>query len=113
MGENSDIFQEMFVAGLEAVSYSAEKVKGVVDELVKEGKVSDEKGRKFAEEAMQKGINFEKEIENKIVEMVQKYSEKMNLASHTELNGLREEIVALKDRVKKLEESKEGEKKTK
>jgi len=107
MGENSDIFQEMFVAGLEAVSDSAEKVKEVVDNLVEEGKVKDGKGKEFVDEAMQKGANFGKGVEGKIYEMIEGEFKKINLASHPDFQKVLSEISQLKNEIAKLKEEKQ------
>jgi len=106
MGDNSDIFQEIFNAGLEAVSDSADKVKEVVDNLVKEGQ-NDNKGKEFVDEAMQKGASFGKEMEDKISAIAEQQFRKISLASHPDFQKVVSEISQLKDKIAKFEESRQ------
>jgi len=89
MGDNSDIFQEIFNAGLEAVSDSADKVKEVVDNLVKEGQ-NDNKGKEFVDSAI-----------------AEQQFRKISLASHPDFQKVVSEISQLKDKIAKFEESRQ------
>jgi len=109
MGEITDVFQKMFIAGLEGVSVSMEKAKEVTDELVKKGKSMEEEDGSggLVDEAMKRGAEFGKEVEKKISEVAKESFGKMNLASNSELTDLKDEIAELK---KKIETMENGEK---
>ncbi len=108
MGEISDVFQKMFIAGLEGVSTSMEKAKEATDELVKKTKASEEAGGNFVEDAIEKGAELGKEIEAKVSDMANEAMKKWSLASVKELAALQKEIDELKERVKTLEGSEEN-----
>lgn len=83
-----------------------EKVKDFVDELVKKGELSESQGAKLAKEWTDKAEKNTEDITNSLNDLLKKTIDKMKLPSKEELDKMNEQIAALTERIKKLEESK-------
>ncbi len=92
--------RKALLAGLGA----QEKVKELVDELVKKGELSETQGSRLIKEWTEKvgktGDNFSQSI----TDLIHKTLEKMNIPARDEVEKLNKKIQALSARVKKLEE---------
>jgi len=83
-----------------------EKVKDFVDELVKKGELSESQGAKLAKEWTDKAEKNTEEISNSLNDLLKKTIDKMKLPSKDDLDKMNEQISALTERIKKLEENK-------
>lgn len=83
-----------------------EKVKEFVDELVKKGELSESQGAKLAKEWTEKAEKNTEDISNSLNDLLKKAIEKMKLPSKEDLDKMNEQISALTERLKKLEENK-------
>lgn len=77
-----------FYAGLGAASLTIDKVKEVGEKLAKEFDLSEEEGRKMAEEMKEKAEASKEEMKGNIQEEVQKALKKMNIPTREEYNQL-------------------------
>jgi polyhydroxyalkanoate synthesis regulator phasin len=82
-----------------------EKVKELVDELVKKGELSKSQGAKIVKECSEKVTKSGEEVSKSISDLINKSLEKMNIPTKDEVEKLQKKITALSTRVKKLEES--------
>lgn len=83
-----------------------EKVKDFVEELVKKGELSESQGAKLAKEWTDKAEKNTEDITNSLNDLLKKTVDKMKLPSREDLDKMNEQISALTERVKKLEENK-------
>ncbi len=87
-----------------------EKIRELVDELVKKGELSESQGARLVRECSEKVSGAGEDISKAITEIINKTLEKMNIPARDEVDELRKKLKSLSTRVKKLEEaSKAGE----
>jgi len=96
-----DIIRNAMLAGFGV----QEKVKEIIDDFVKKGELSESQGAKLVKEWTEKVDKNTEDISKSLNELVQKALEKMSLPSKDEIKKLNEQVNALSDRIKKLEES--------
>ncbi len=84
-----------FYAGLGAASLTIDKVKEVGEKLAKEFDLSEEEGRKMAQDMKKKSDTSREELKNNIKEEVQKILEKMDIPSREDYDNLMARIEAL------------------
>ncbi|MCK5511342.1 MAG: phasin family protein [Thermodesulfovibrionia bacterium] len=82
-----------------------EKVKELVDELVKKGELSETQGAKLVKEWSDKMNKSGDEFGKSVTEFIHKTLEKMNVPTKNEVDKLNRKIQTLSARLKKLEES--------
>lgn len=71
--------------GLGLITYSAEKVEGLVNELVKRGEVASEDAKSLVNELIEKGENQKEAIRKFIQDEVSKVQSGMNIAKKTDV----------------------------
>ncbi len=86
-----------------------EKVKELVDELVKKGELNESQGAKLLKEWTGKVEKSGDDLSKSLTELIDKTFEKMNIPSRDEMERLNKKVLALSARLKKLEEAKHGE----
>ena len=82
-----------------------EKVKEIIDDFVKKGELSESQGAKLVKEWSEKVDKNTEDISKSLNELVQKALDKMSLPSKDEIAKLNEQVNALSERIKKLEEA--------
>ncbi|RJQ17935.1 MAG: hypothetical protein C4560_08035 [Nitrospiraceae bacterium] len=80
-----------------------EKMKEMVDDLVKKGELSESQGAKLVKEWSDKAGKTGDDISNSMSELINKTLEKMNIPARDEVEKLERKVTALTARVKKLE----------
>ena len=96
-----DIIRNAMLAGFGV----QEKVKEIIDDFVKKGELSESQGAKLVKEWAEKVDKNTEEMSKSLNELVQKALEKMSLPSKDEIAKLNEQVNALSERIKKLEET--------
>jgi polyhydroxyalkanoate synthesis regulator phasin len=92
-----EFIKKAFFLGLGALVLTEERLRQVIEDLVKKGKLSKEEGQSILGEALNRIQQTKKELEEKIDSLVQQAFKKANVPT-------RQELEALEDRIKKLEE---------
>ncbi len=82
-----------------------EKVKELVDDLVKKGELSKSQGARLIKEWTDKMSKSGDEISKNISEVIHKTLEKMNIPTRDEVEKLNRKVLSLSARLKKLEEA--------
>lgn len=95
----NEILHKAFMAGLGV----PEKMKEIVDELVKKGELSESQGAKLVKEWSDKASKTGDDISKNITDLINKALEKMNIPTRSEVEKLERKVTALSARVKKLE----------
>ena len=96
-----DIIRNAMLAGFGV----QEKVKEIIDDFVKKGELSESQGAKLVKEWSEKVDKNTEDISKSLNELVQKALDKMSLPSKDEIAKLNEQVNALSERIKKLEEA--------
>jgi len=96
-----DIIRNAMLAGFGV----QEKVKEIIDDFVKKGELSESQGAKLVKEWSEKVDKNTEDISKSLNELVQKALDKMSLPSKDEIAKLNEQVNALSERMKKLEEA--------
>ena len=99
-----DMVRKALLAGLGM----QEKVKELVDDLVKKGELSEGEGAKLMKEWVDKAKTSTKDINKDIKEGLSKGFEKANIATKEDLDKLSKKVQQLTARVKKLENQSAG-----
>ncbi len=97
----NEIIHKTLMAGLGV----PEKINEVVDELVKKGELSESQGSKLVKECTEKVSRTGEEINNTISDLINKALEKMNIPKREDVDRLNKKIMALSNKIKKLEQS--------
>ena len=95
----SDLLKKSVAFGLGALLVTEQKVKEVVDELVRKGDVNVDEGEKLVRELFQRMTKGAGEVEKKLADVVTRVLGKLEVPS-------REELKKLEQRIAKLEEGK-------
>jgi len=82
-----------------------EKIKEVIDELVKKGELSESQGAKLVREYSEKINRTGDELNRLVTDLIDSALEKINVPTRDELGKLSRKVSSLSSRVKKLEES--------
>lgn len=82
-----------------------EKIRELVDDLVKKGELSENQGAKLVKEYSEKVTNSGEEFNKTITEIINKTLEKMNIPTKEEVTKLQKKLTALSSKVKKIEEA--------
>lgn len=67
----------------------------MVDEWVEKGKMTEEEGRKFVEEMVDKVKNIKSEIEQSVLEQSQSFYENIHIATTEQIEALEKRITTL------------------
>lgn len=85
-----------------------EKMKELVDELVKKGELSESQGAKIVKECSEKVSKSGDELSKTVSELINKTLEKINIPTRDEVEKLQKKMIVLSARIKKLEEASES-----
>ena len=96
----NDILHRILMAGLGV----PEKMKDLVEELVKKGELSESQGARLVKECTEKVTKSGEDISKSISELIGKTLEKMNIPTRNEVEELKKKLKSLSSKVKKLEE---------
>ncbi len=97
-----DLLKKSLHAGIGIALKTTDDIKGLVKELVEKGKVSEEDGKKFLDDILEKYDDVKTNLEEKIESAVKKVVEKTNLANKHEIRDLKDEIETLKSTIEEL-----------
>lgn len=100
----NEIIHKTLMAGIGV----PEKMKELVDELVKKGELSESQGAKIVKECSEKVSKSGDELSKTISELIDKTLEKINIPSRDEVEKLQKKLIVLSARIKKLEEASES-----
>jgi polyhydroxyalkanoate synthesis regulator phasin len=95
----NEIVHKALMAGLGV----PEKMKEMIDDLVKKGELSEFQGAKLVKEWSDKASKTGEDVTKNITNFIDKTLEKMNIPTREEVEKLEKKITALSARVKKLE----------
>ncbi len=97
----NDILHRILMAGLGV----PEKMKDLVEDLVKKGELSESEGARLVKECTEKVTKSGDDISKSVLELIGKTLEKMNIPTRNEVEELKKKLKSLSSKVKKLEET--------
>ena len=100
-----DVVRKALMAGLGM----QEKVKELVEDLVKKGELNEHEGAKLMKEWMAKAKTSSTDVNKKVVEGLSRGYEMANIATKDDMDKLAKKVQQLTVRVKKLENEAKGE----
>lgn len=93
----SDLLKKTVLAGIGAVSLTKDKAKELADELVERGEMDESDEAEFIKELMDKSEEKKEELEGTIEEKVNETFEKMDIASKSDVEELKDKVQQLLD----------------
>ncbi|GAB4402304.1 MAG: hypothetical protein OHK0039_00110 [Bacteroidia bacterium] len=97
-----ELFKKFLYTGVGIVALTAEKLQEAVDELVGQGKVSKDEGKKIVDDFVGQVEDKRSEMEVKIQEMIENLTESINLprvVSRTDLDAIVKRLEAIEARL--------------
>jgi len=107
----SDFVQKLISAGWGFISFSEEKAKSFVDEMIRRGEISRKEGESLLKHIREKVQTGARETEQKVTEVIQKYM-KTRPAAENEIEILRARIAELEKRLADLEKKEQSQEPT-
>ncbi len=98
-----DVVRKALLAGIGV----QEKVKELVDELIKKGELSEAEGAKLVKEWTEKAEKSTEGLRQTITELINSTLERLKLPSREEIERLEKKVDMLSERLKRLEGEKE------
>jgi len=103
----SDFVQKLISAGWGFISFSEEKAKSFIDEMIRRGEISRKEGESLLRHIREKVQTGARETEQKVTEVIQKYM-KTRPAAENEIEILRARIAELEKRLADLEKKEQS-----
>jgi len=80
-----------------------EKIEELGKELIKKGEVTEKEGKEFIDNLLTRSEQAQKEMETKVLEIIQESIGKLNLATKEDVNQLNKKIARLEKKTKEEE----------
>ena len=90
-----ELMKNALYFGLGAAFLTKDKIEELKDELLDKGKLSQQEGKQFVDELMQKSESARDQLELKINQLVEDRIKQLNIATHDDLAELRRQIKEL------------------
>lgn len=94
-----DAVKNLLLAGLGAVSYSQEKLKGTIDDLIARGELTREQGEKVVSDWVERGRDERDQLSERLHAEVTKLVERVGAVSRQEFEALRTRVAELEKRL--------------
>ncbi|MFP4037712.1 MAG: phasin family protein [Desulfobacteraceae bacterium] len=104
----SDTIKKGFLAGLGAVLLTRDKIDRVVENLVSEAKINREEAEKLRDDLIDAGEKQWSDMEKRILDIVKKSVDQIDIARKSEVEELRSRVVNLEKRLAILEQAPGG-----
>jgi len=101
----SEFFEKLLLAGMGAKKVSEEKIKEIVDELVKKGEILKEERQSYFDKLYTKAESIRKEFDDRISELIRDLLEKMEVPTKNDVEILKRRIEELEKKVAEQAES--------
>lgn len=99
-----DLVKKAMFTGLGVMSLTKEKVEEIADEFVEKGKLSEQEGQKFVKDMVERSEASKEEIKKQIEIAVQATLAKMDIATKSDMEEMKNELAALKEALNKSDE---------
>lgn len=100
-----NLFKKFLYSGVGFVSLASDKFKTAVDELIKDGKMSNEEGKKIVDDFVKNSDERKKEFEKDFNEAVENIIKNFKFAKSEDVEKLRNRVTVLENILKEKEKS--------
>nr|WP_321497336.1 hypothetical protein [uncultured Methanolobus sp.] len=101
----TEIAKKVGLFGIGLWALTEEKIQDITDDLIENGEIKKEEGKKFVREVMDEQKKQKEEIEKKISTKVQETINKADVATKDEVRELKDIISSLEAKIDKLVDS--------
>ena len=98
-----ELLKNLLYLGAGAAFVTKDKIEELKTDLIDKGKLTQDEGKQFVDELLQKSDDIKGKFEEKITETVTEQLDKMNVAKSEDISDLREQIQELRAMVEKLQ----------
>ena len=91
-----ELVKKTLLTGIGVAALSKEKIEILAKEVVEKGKLTEQEGREFVDQLLNKSEEAREELQAQIEAKVKAVLEKMDLAKRSEVDALRKEVEELK-----------------
>jgi len=97
-----ETLRKVLLLGLGAAAVSADKIREVIDDLVKRGEMTAEEGRKLCAEMLARSEEERRKLNERIREQIRDMLKELGVADRTQVAAMEERIAALEQKVGEL-----------
>ena len=98
-----DLIKKAMLTGVGLASISLDKIDEIAKELMEQGNLTEQEGRKLVQEMMGYAEKSKEQLEKQVAFYVEKTLDKMDVARKKEVEELRETLLQLQDKIEKAE----------
>jgi polyhydroxyalkanoate synthesis regulator phasin len=102
MSDMFDMFKKMSLFGIGVISLTQEKIEEFTQEMIKQGEMGKEEGRKFVKEVLSEKEKQLKDIEEKINERVRENIKKSGVVMKGDIETLERKIEKLEKTIQSM-----------
>ncbi len=95
-----DFMKKYMMLGVGLAVKTKEEVEKLAKDMINQGKMSETEGRKFMDDLFKRYDESKKVLEEKVDKLVQSSMKKSGLARQSEVEDLKKEVEALKEKLK-------------
>lgn len=98
-----DLIKNFLYTGIGLVSLASEKLQTAVDDLVAQGKLSQEEGKKIVDDFFKTSESKREELESRVRKMTENLTGKLDFFSKDDVNSVRNRLEELEDKLTESE----------
>ena len=95
-----DLLKKATLMGIGITSMTKDKIEELAKEIVEEGKLSEEEGKKLVEDLLKQSDEARKDLESRVEKLVKSALEKLDIPSYAEVEKLEVRIKKLETQIK-------------
>jgi len=95
-----DMLKKDTLMGIGITSMTKDKIEELAKESIKEGKLSEEEGKKLVEDLLKQADKARKDLESRVEKLVKSALKKLNIPSRAEMEELQARIKKLETQIK-------------
>lgn len=96
-----DLVKKAMFTGLGVMSMTKEKVEEIAGEFIEKGKLSEQEGKKFVQEMLERSEESKNEIKKQIEFAVKGSLAKMDIVTKSDMDELKKEMAELREAIQK------------
>ncbi len=98
-----DLIKKAMLTGVGLASISIDKIDEIAKELMEQGNLTEQEGRKLVQEMMGYAEKSKEQLEKQVAFYVEKAMDKMDVARKKDVEELRETLLQLQEKIEKAD----------
>lgn len=98
-----ELLKNIVYTGIGAAFLTKEKIEALKDDLVKQGKISQEEGKQFVDELITKTDSIKESMDLKISQVIDQKIKQLDIATKDDFADLRRQVEDLRHQVEELQ----------